>query len=281
MLSRLESEPSVVWNGMGIAVCLAAFGLGIVAASDHGPILPKTPELRICADPNNLPFSNRAAQGFENEIAELIAQDLGVALSYTWIPERNSFFRNTLDDGRCDVVLGVPSSGSRLLTTQPYYRSTYVFVQRASLTDPIRSLSDPRLGQLRIGINMRGDEFNSLPPGIALVSRGLDDRMSPPHEQIQAVADGRIDLAIDRGPLAGYFARISSQPLALTPVPSGKGAAAAQLTYDIAMGVRRNDSALRHALDGALSRRHTEIAAILAQYGVPVVTADPELANRR
>jgi len=269
MLSRPESKPSDVWNGWRIAVCLAAFGLGTVAASENGPLWPPTPELRICADPNNLPFSNRAAQGFENEIAELIAQDLGVALSYTWIPERNSLLRTTLNDGRCDVVLGVTSSDSRMLTTQPYYRATYVFVQRASLTDPIRSLSDPRLGQLRIGIHVIGDEFN-----------GLDDRRSP-HELIQAVADGRIDLAIAWGPLAAYFARISGKPLALTPVPAGQGAAAGQLSYDIAMGVRRNDSALRNALDGALSRRHTEIAAILAQYGVPVVAADPELASRR
>jgi mxaJ protein len=293
MSSRYESEPSVVWNGWGFAVCVASFSLGIVAAADNGPTVMEPGEFRVCADPNNLPFSNRAGQGFENQIAELIARDLGLTLSYTWMPERNGFLRNTLDSGRCDVVTGITSGDSRLLTTSPYYRSTYVFVQRADQGPVIRSFSDPRLKQLRIGIHVIGDDYNSLPPGVALAKRGLEHQVSgfslygnyaepsPPHQLIQAVADGQIDLAIAWGPLAGYFAKMSGKPLIITPVPASEGGGAARFTYDIAMGVRRGDSALRHTLDIALAERHTEIAAILARYGVPVAVADQELANRR
>ncbi|HEY7028155.1 MAG TPA: substrate-binding domain-containing protein [Gemmatimonadales bacterium] len=293
MSSRYEAEPSATWNGWGVVVCVASFGLGIVAASDNGPTVMQPSELRVCADPNNLPFSNRAGQGFENQIAELIARDLGVTLSYTWMPERTGFLRNTLDAGRCDVVTGVPSGDSRLLTTSPYYRSTYVFVQRADRGPPIRSFSDPRLTHFRIGIHVIGDDYNSLPPGVALAKRGLERQVSgfslygdysspsPPHELIQAVADSQIDLAIVWGPLAGYFGRLSGKPLAITPVPASEGGGAARFTYDIAMGVRRGDSALRHTLDVALAQRRTEIAAILARYGVPVVVADQELATRR
>lgn len=293
MSSRYEAEPSVSWSGWGVAVCVASFSLGIVAAADNGPTVMQPGELRVCADPNNLPFSNQAGQGFENQIAELIARDLGVTLSYTWMPERTGFLRNTLEAGRCDVVIGVPSADSRLLTTSPYYRSTYVFVQRADQGPPIRSFSDPRLKQLRIGIHVIGDDYNSLPPGVALARRGLErqisgfslygdySRPSPPHELIQAVTDGQIDLAIAWGPLAGYFARLSAKPLSVTPVPATEGGGAAQFTYDIAMGVRRNDSAFRHTLDVALAERRTEIAAILARYGVPVVAAGQEFATWR
>ena len=264
----------------------------MVAASDNGPSIPQAPELRVCADPDDLPFSNAAAQGFENEIVEMIARDLGVVLSYAWMPEQNDLLHNTLDTGRCDVVLGVSSGDSQVLTTRPYYRSTYVFVQRADRGTPVRSLSDPRLERLRIGIQEIGGDYNSLPPGVALARRGLEQQISAftlygedapvssSHDLIQAVADGRIDLAIAWGPLAGYFARVSGKLLEITPVPTSEGSGATQFAYDIAMGVRRDDSALRYTLDDALSRRHTEIAAILARYGVPIVPPDPKLVSR-
>jgi ABC-type amino acid transport substrate-binding protein len=177
------------------------------------------------------------------------------------------------------VVLGVSSSDSHLLTTRPYYRSSYVFVQRADRGTPVRSLEDPRLEQLRVGIQEIGGDY--IPPAVALARRGFQRQISvsesSSHDLIQAVADGRIDLAIAWGPLA----KVNGTPLTITPVPVSDTTGSARFAYDIAMGVGRNDSALRYALDQALLQRHTEIAAILARYGVPIVSPDPELATRK
>src|SRR4051812_31872304 len=102
--------------------------------------------LRVCADPNNLPFSNERAEGFENRLAELVARELGARLEYTWYAERRGFLRNSLNAGLCDVVMGVPSALGMVAVSRPYYRSTYVFVSRKP---GIRSLDDPVLKQLR------------------------------------------------------------------------------------------------------------------------------------
>jgi mxaJ protein len=249
-------------------------------------------ELRVCADPNNLPFSDRRATGFDDRIAALLAGALGARVTYTWHPERRGFLRETLDAGRCDVVLGVPSGDDRVLTTRPYYRSGYVFVQRRGAR-PIRSFDDPRLRSLRVGIHVIGDDYNSLPPGVALARRGIVRnvvgysiygnyaREAPPADLIRAVARGDVDVAVAWGPLAGYFATRSGRPLELTPVPPDSVNRAATFVYDIAAGVRRGDTALRSALDGALARRRDEGRAIRAEYGVPALPgAGAETAAR-
>src|SRR6266403_2515188 len=115
--------------------------------------------LRVCADPNNLPFSNSRGEGFENRMAELIARDLGAKLEYVWLVDRKSFVRNTLDEGLCEMLLGVPSSLDSVTTTKPYYRSTYAFVSRQDRKLDIASLDDPRLDHLRIGVHVVGDDF--------------------------------------------------------------------------------------------------------------------------
>jgi mxaJ protein len=239
-------------------------------------------ELRVCADPNNLPFSDRRATGFDDRIATLLAGALGARVTYTWQPERRGFLRETLNAGRCDLVLGVPARDDRVLTTRPYYRSGYVFVQRRGAR-PIRSFDDPRLRSLRVGIHVIGDDYNSLPPGVALARRGIVRnvvgysiygnyaREAPPADLIRAVANGEVDVAVAWGPLAGYFARRSGRPLELSPVPPDSVNRAATFVYDIAAGVRRGDTALRSAIDGALARRAGEVRAILAQYGVPTL----------
>lgn len=243
-------------------------------------------ELRVCADPNNLPFSDRSGAGFDNAIAGVVARALGARVSYTWHPERHGFLRETLNAGRCDVVLGVPAADPQLLTTPPYYRSGYVFVQRRGPA-PVRSFDDPRLTRLRVGIHVIGDDYNSLPPGVALARRGIVKnvvgysiygdyaRPSPPTDLLRAVAHGDVDVAVAWGPLAGWFARRSATPLMLTPVPSAgaardaREARAARFVYDIAAGVRRGDTVMRAKVAGALAERHDEVAAILARYGVP------------
>src|SRR4051812_30877951 len=129
--------------------------------------------LRVCADPNNLPFSNQAREGFENALASLLAKDRGARLEYTWWAQRRGFLRSTLNAGACDVVMGVPPGLDGVRTTAPYYRSTYVFTTRRDRQLHLASLDDPRLRRLRIGVQMIGDDFANSPPAHALSARGL------------------------------------------------------------------------------------------------------------
>jgi mxaJ protein len=130
-------------------------------------------QLRVCADPNNLPFSNQQGEGFENRIAELIARELHATVQYTWWAQRRGFIRNTLKAGTCDVMLGVPSHFDLALTTSPYYRSTYVFVYRQDKGLTIRSFDDPLLHYLRIGVQLIGDDYTNTPPAHALANRDI------------------------------------------------------------------------------------------------------------
>src|SRR5512144_2991888 len=120
------------------------------------------PELRVCADPNNLPFSNDKQQGFENAVAELVAADLHRRVTYTWLPQRRGFARNTLNAHKCDVIMGVPSSYELAMPTRPYYRSTYVFVSRRDRHVTIHSFDDPQLRRLRVGVHFLGTPTEAL-----------------------------------------------------------------------------------------------------------------------
>jgi len=128
-------------------------------------------KLRVCADPNNLPFSNEAGEGIENRLAELLAHDMHAQVEYTWWAERKSFLKNSLGAGLCDVVMGVPPELDTVSATRPYYTSTYVFVERQDRGLKIASLNDPRLQQLRIGIHLVGENY--APPAHLLATRGI------------------------------------------------------------------------------------------------------------
>ncbi|TGQ16251.1 MULTISPECIES: substrate-binding domain-containing protein [unclassified Mesorhizobium] len=264
---------------------LTRIALGIAALALL--LLPATAsarELRVCADPNNLPFSNAAGQGFENRIAEIIADDLGAKLTYTWWAQRRGFVRNTLKAGLCDLVPGTPANLEMLRTTTPYYRSSYVFLTRQDGPD-VTSFNDPRLRGLRIGVQLIGDDGANSPPVRALSRRGIVGHLigypvygdyaapNPPARIVDAVASGEIDLAVVWGPLAGYFAQKQKVPLRITPVTPRIDGPQLPMIYDISMGVRREDDALRGDVNGALARHKAEIDALLAQYGVPRLDA--------
>jgi mxaJ protein len=253
------------------------------------PWMAHARELRVCADPNNLPFSNAAGEGFENRIIALLAKDLGAHVDYTWWAQRRGAIRNTLDAGHCDVIPGMASSGGMTGTTDPYYRSTYVFVTRAGRgLDDLASLDDPRLRTLRIGVQLIGDDGANTPPAHALSRRGIVDNVrgymvygdyashAPQAAVIDAVADGRIDVALAWGPTAGYFAAREKTPLRLAPVTPWLDGPQLPMVFDVSMGVRRDDRALRRELDRALSRNRTAIQRILDQYHVPRVPAAPD-----
>jgi len=249
-------------------------------------------ELRVCADPNNMPFSNERGEGFENALAELVAKDLGRTVRYIWWPQRRGFIRNTLAAGKCDVVMGVPATYELAEPTRPYYRSTYVFVTRADRNLRITSFDDPRLKHLSIGIHTIGDDYNNVPPAQMLAFRGLVNNVrgysiygdyskpDPPRDLIDAVARGEVDVAIAWGPLAGYFARREPVPLAVHPLQQDGGPQSPErlglpMTFDISMAVRPGASELEAALNGVIARRKKEIAALLSRFDVPLVSSRP------
>lgn len=257
----------------------------LVAAALAG-CSPEPKVLRVCADPNNLPFSNARGEGFENRLAELVAKDLGMRVEYTWWAQRRGYVRNTLKERQCDVWPGVATQVEMLATTQPYYRSTYVFVTRADRELAIASLDDPQLRTLRIGVQMIGDDSSNTPPTHALARRGITDNVrgymlygdyakpNPPAEVVDAVGRGDVDVAVVWGPLAGYFAKRAEHPLSITPVRPWLDGPQWPMVFDISMGVRKDDLELRDRLDEVLVRRRADVQALLAEYGVPTV-AEP------
>lgn len=270
-------RPGRSTRGLVLASAGLLFSLG--ASSVFGASQPEA--VRICADPNNLPFSNREEKGFENAIARLLAKELKAPLSYTWWAQRRGFFRNTLKAGLCDVVLGAPVGLDAASTTRPYYRSSYVFVTRADRSLRIRSLDDPRLHTLKIGVQVVGDDYANTPPVHALSERGIADNVvgysvvgdystqSPPSAVVEAVHSGAVDVAIVWGPLAGYFARRFEPPLELTSISESATASGIPLRFEIGMAVRRGDHERKQQLESFLVHHWREIDAILEQYGVP------------
>jgi mxaJ protein len=247
-----------------------------------GPMAPAAkPVIRVCADPNNLPFSTRAGEGFENKIAELLAADRGASVEYTWWAQRRGFVRNTLNAGLCDVVIGVPSAFEPVRATAPYYRSSYVFAARRDRQLALGSLDDAQLPRLRIGVQLIGDDFANSPPAHALARRGIvrnvvgysvygDYAQPSPLSGIMAAVDrGDVDTAIVWGPAAGYFARGAAHAIELTPVSPTVDRAALPFAFDISMGVRRDDAARAAELDDFITRRRADIHRILDDYGVP------------
>lgn len=245
-------------------------------------------EFRVCADPNNLPFSNRAGEGFENKLAELIASELHAHVVYTWWPLRRGFIRNTLRDEKCDAVMGLPSSYDLVLASEPYYRSTYVFLYRKDRGYHITSFDDPVLRTLKIGVHMIGDDYTNTPPAHALANRGIVANVkgyniygdysqpNPPAELVDAVARGDVDVAIVWGPLAGYFAQKESVALEMTPVSPSIDLPFLPFVFDVSVGVRHGDKPFKAMIDGVLERRRDEVRRLLTSYGVPLVETPGE-----
>lgn len=267
-----------------LAALIVARGSGAAAGFAHAALAgPPSPALRVCADPNNLPFSNRAGEGFENKIANVIGAELGRPVEYTWWAQRRGFVRNTLNADACDLVVGISSGVDMLATTKPYYTSTYVFVSRRDHRVNVRSFDDEALRRLRIGVQLIGDDFANTPPAHALARRGITNNVvgymvygdyrhsNPSAEIMQAVEQGAVDIAIVWGPLAGYFAQRSPVPLRVTPVMPRIDRPNLPFVFDIAMGVRKRDTTFRHEIERIIDRRRPTIDSILAAYGVPRV----------
>ncbi len=237
------------------------------------PNFVRSTELRVCAEPDNLPFSHQNQSGFENRIATVLAEEMGAKLLYSWQPQRRAFVRKTLGAGVCDAWMGVPADFERVRTTRPYYRSTYIFVFGKR---PLRSFDDPDLAALRVGVQLPGNDMAATPPGHALAARGAIEKVigftvygeHPAAQRIvEAVAKGELDAGVVWGPAAGWFAHQAA--LGVAPAKPPAELAALPFEFAIAIGVRRDAKELRDALDAALARRTGEVVRILDQYAVP------------
>jgi mxaJ protein len=262
-----------------IRAALLAAGALLLGSCD---LIPQR-TLTACADPNTLPFSNRAGQGFENKLAQMIAADLHAKLDYVWWAQRRGYVRNTLGERKCDFWPGVGSNVETVATSRPYYRSTYMFVTRASAPLGNLTLDDPRLEKLRIGVQMVGDDASNTPPAHALARRGIIANVrgfmlygdystpNPPAEIMRAVERGDVDVAMVWGPLAAYFAARSQVPLRLEPVTPWMADMEWPMQFDISVGVQKNDPKLLKQIDAVLDRRRSDIGKLLAAYRVPIV----------
>ena len=245
--------------------------------------VPRAPtELRICADPYDLPFSNDKEEGFENKIAHVVARDLNATVINYWWPARRGVLRSSILAGRCDVMIQAPVGLDPVATTKPYYRSTYYFVYRADRGLALRSLDDTVLKHLKIGVNIIGYDYTNTPPAHALSARGIlglvgfgnflnpDPQADHPQDIFDALAKDSIDVAIVWGPLAGYWVKHEPVPLTMTALPDSDPVSGMPFAFDMAMAVRHRDKELKAQLDSAIARRHDEIVRILEDYNVPL-----------
>lgn len=268
------------WQG-GIAAGLMLSALlvpgGSFAQPNQGPIELIDPDaLRVCADPNDLPFSNETGEGFENKIASLLAAKLGKSVAYEFYPNSTGFVRNTLNAHRCDLIMGMPQGDDIVQVTNPYYRTAYAILSKAGAgLETVDSLEDQRLQGKRIGI------IAGTPPATSLAVNGLlgnvksyplvvDTRFdAPASAMIDDLESDRIDAAILWGPIAGYLAKHSKVPLKVNALVKEKSGP--RMVYRIGMGVRHSDQEWKRALNKLIAENQTEITRILASYGVPLL----------
>ncbi|MDM0073280.1 substrate-binding domain-containing protein [Variovorax sp. J2P1-59] len=267
-------------------IALAALAAG--AAAQDAPA--KRTALRVCQDPNNLPFSNVKGEGIENRIAEVFGKSLGLPVTYYSFPQRLAFIRNTLkfklpgQDYPCDIVIGVPAGYDQVSVTKPYYRSTYALVfpkgkgldQVASGEDFLK-LDPARLAKLRIGVYDRSpasawlNKHNLVEQGVPYQVMNADPAQYPGEIIEKDLASGKLDVAIVWGPIAGYYAqRVKTPALAVVPLKSEPGV---QFDYQIAMGVRYGEREWKQQVEGLIESNRSQIQAILKEYGVPIVDA--------
>jgi quinoprotein dehydrogenase-associated probable ABC transporter substrate-binding protein len=267
---------------VAIVAVLAGFDGGFAAWAQTGEIIDRS-ELRVCADPNNLPFSNEREQGFENRIAKLIGDELRLPVAYYWFPQIVGFVRNTLRLRQCDLVMGTVAGDDIMQTTNPYYYSTYVMIVRTDRGPGPANLNDPQLAKMRLGV------VGATPPTDLLVRHDLmrnvkpyaltvDTRYeSPTHQLVQDVASGEIDVGLIWGPIAGYYIKRDALPLRMTVLRGEPGAA--RMDYRIAMGVRANEPEWRRRINAIILKRQRDITAVLREFGVPLLDEQGELSG--
>jgi len=271
------------------AVCCAAVILFVPAASwgegrgaaEEGLELVDPNVLRVCSDPNNLPFSNDKGEGFENKLAELFAEKLNRKLAYTYYPQATGFVRMTLGSHRCDVIMGYPQGDDMVQSTNPYYQTAYALVtKRGSPLNDVTTLADPRLQGKHIGV------VAGTPPATYLVADGLmanakpyplvvDTRFNSSGDaMMKDLASGDIDAGLLWGPIAGYRAARASEPMHVQLLLKDTGGP--RLVYRITMGVRPSDQSWKRQLNTLIAQNHEAIDKVLLDFGVPLLDANDQ-----
>jgi len=257
-----------------LAALLLAHAVPTMAATSIEAVDPD--HFRVCAEPDNLPFSNKEGQGFHNKIAELFAKDLGRPLVYVWHPMSGSFFMDTLDMKACDIAMGVPAGLSAVLNTNPYYRMTYVMVYPKDSGIKATSLSDPIMKKLKIG-TVAGTPPNFLLAendllknmrGYQLVNAAQSENVGK--QMIDDLKSKAIDVALMAGPVAGYWLKQEKVDAVMIPLPDAKRKGG-RMDYLITMGVRHGEDDWKHQINDVIRKDQDKINAILTSYGVPIL----------
>jgi mxaJ protein len=276
MISRLLPAIARLLAAASISAMAASASLAQTAGLGAAGELVDPDVLRVCADPSNMPFTDESGEGFENELAELVARETGrKSVAYTWFPMVIGFVRNTLAARRCDIIMGYPQGDELVQNTNAYYRSSYVLIYRkGGALEGTRTLADPKLAGKRLGI------VQGTPPGSSMAKAGLmktakiyplmvDTRLAPSMAEVMLgdMSKGIIDAAVLWGPMAGYYAKKSGLDLAVVPlVKEGT-----RTTFRITMGVRPSDQEWKRTLNALIKDKQREINRILLDYGVPLL----------
>src|SRR5215210_4303045 len=231
---------------LAVLLALGVAGIQSTLSGQLRPSVEKPGVLRVCADPDNMPLSNQKGEGYEQKIAEVIAKDWNSKIEYAWWPVRRGYFSRALNGRYCDVAIEAPAGLDMAGVTKPYFRSGYVFVTRKDRGLDIKTLADPRLKKLKIGVNLLNSDAENTPPAMALSRYGVVGNLTGyytfytdsvrPEDIVDAVAKKEIDVAIVWGPLAGYFAKHTSTPLSLTPLAERDSLSEFPFRFNIAMG---------------------------------------------
>jgi len=262
-------------RAVGLAAALAIFAAGPAGALETSNLVSKT-QFRVCADPANMPFSDKAGEGFENRIAEIFAKALDRELTYTWFPQATGFVRKTLKAAECDVIMGYAQGHELVLNTNHYYVSAYVIITKGDgpLADVDR-LGDPKLQGKTLGIvagsppathAARYGLMHGAKPYPLMVDRRYDD---PAQAMIDDLLAGETDAVVMWGPIGGWYAKKADAGLTVTPLLKELGPP--RLFYRITLGVRQGEVTWKHELNKVIRRKKDEIEAVLRDYGVPLV----------
>lgn len=269
-----------VFAGLCSGLLLLVCCVSAIAAGSNRQALT-TAHLRVCADPNNLPFSNEAQEGLENKVINLLAEELGKEVRYTWFPQSVGFVRNTLRLRQCDLISGITTTSEKVQNTNPYYHSAYAIVHKTSLEPKIESISDPRLKNLKLGV------VAGTPPADVLATQGLLGSLKPYHlvadtrrdaparDAILDVESGEIDVAFIWGPIAGYFSKDLEEPLQVTPLLQEDSRV--RMNYRVSMAVRFNETDWKRTINAALAEIQPQINTVLHDYGIPLLNDRGEL----
>jgi len=274
-----------------LTLLLAVPGAAAAQDADLRPSIPTAGVIRVCADPDNLPFSNQKQEGFENKLAELLGTTWSSRVEYAWWPVRRGFFARGLNGRYCDMAMTAPEKIDMVATTKAYFRTGYAVVYRKDSGLDIKSLDDTVLKRLRIGINLLNSDAENTPPAMALSYHGVVGNlvgfatfysdMARPEDIINAVTDKKIDVALVWGPLAGYFIKQTNAPLVMRMLPDDS-LSGLPMNFSISVATRRQERGLRDSLQAFLVAKRPEIEALLQQYGFPLepLPADSSGATR-